>query len=276
MLIGSSINLFDRWPVATPKYAFFLGGHDLEMVTVRDVLERAGQWYCDKGLAWGARASVYGEEIHVAVSQGFVPVLMELVLDIELPVNAVVVDHHNQHAHCPASILQVLNLLGLTPTRWHELVAANDSGYIPGLRAMGANSIEIAKIRRADRAAQGVTPQMELDAEVAIDCVRYHGSLAVAHIPHLKPSPVTDRLFDRWPDGRENLLTICKSGGKVHTYYFGRGDICAELLSRFPQPTGFAGGQGLGSANANAFAGVNAPELSSPFVEAVKALASRV
>ena len=38
-----------------------------------------------------------------------------------------------------------------------QLVAANDSRYIPGMIKLGASREEIDDIRRADRAAQGVS-----------------------------------------------------------------------------------------------------------------------
>lgn len=65
-------------------------------------------------------------------------VLVELALDIELPETAIVVDHHNEMSSRPASILQVLALLGMDATRWQQLVAANDCGYIPAMLSMGA------------------------------------------------------------------------------------------------------------------------------------------
>lgn len=119
---------------------FYLGGKDLEMIEIKNALAVAGQVVRDTNLSWGAKASAYGQEIKMAITGGhFIPVLVELELDIELPENSfVVVDHHNDSAGRPASILQVLDLLGLEPTRHQLLVAADDSSYIPGMLAMEA------------------------------------------------------------------------------------------------------------------------------------------
>ena len=65
---------------------FFLGGHDLEMLTIRELLEKAapGRFH-DKRLAWGARATEYKEEIGACLHRGETPVLVELKDDLGLP-----------------------------------------------------------------------------------------------------------------------------------------------------------------------------------------------
>ena len=47
---------------ATP-YHFLLGGHDLEMLAIRGLLDREQQPYTDLGLGWGAKLSDYCEVI---------------------------------------------------------------------------------------------------------------------------------------------------------------------------------------------------------------------
>ena len=151
---------------------FFLGGHDLEMDTIRELLERraAGRWH-DRGLAWGARASAYREEIEAALAAGETPVLVELEDDVGLDGRCVViVDHHGESAGAerPTSLEQVFAWLALPPgewTRWHELVAANDRGYIPALVEAGASIEEIREVRAADRGAQGITEAEERAAQ---------------------------------------------------------------------------------------------------------------
>lgn len=61
------------------KPVFFLGGADLEMATIRALLDETvpGNVH-DKGLRWGAKASAYREEIMSALAQGLTPVLVEL------------------------------------------------------------------------------------------------------------------------------------------------------------------------------------------------------
>ena len=140
---------------------FFLGGNDLEMKTIKDLLDKQGVAYSDSNLGWGATTSKYGEEIEKVAKEGKTPVIIELGIDSKLPENTINIDHHNENASKPASILQVCDLLGIEPTRKMQLIAANDSGYIPAMLEMGATKEEIAQIRYQDRAAQGITPEQE-------------------------------------------------------------------------------------------------------------------
>jgi len=76
-------------------HIFLLGGHDLEMLTIRELLHaHAPECFVDKGLAWGARASNYRTEIEAALKAGLTPVLVELVDDIGIDGKAVIIDHH--------------------------------------------------------------------------------------------------------------------------------------------------------------------------------------
>ena len=147
---------------------FFLGGADLEMATIKSLLEKENASYSDAGLAWGASTSKYGDEIEKVAKEGKTPVIIELNIDSRLPENTINVDHHNENASKPASILQVCELLDIKPTREMQLVAANDSGYIPAMLAMGATKEEVNAIRYKDRASQGITPEQEKQAEEAI------------------------------------------------------------------------------------------------------------
>jgi len=64
-------------------HIFLLGGHDLEMLTIRELLHaHAPECFVDKGLSWGARASAYRGEIEAVLKAGLTPVLVELVDDI--------------------------------------------------------------------------------------------------------------------------------------------------------------------------------------------------
>ena len=234
-------------------YVFFLGGQDLEMLTIRKLLENSGQKFYDKQLKWGAKASAYSQEIERAPEFGGVPVLVELEVGIKLPESTLVVDHHNDRSGEEASILQVVRMLGYAPTKNQNLVAANDSGYIPAMLREGASREEIADIRRRDREAQGVTEEMERQAEEALSNYREARGVIIVHIPHNKFSTVTDRLYEQWNDGRENLVVVCDTAGdECEVYHFGRGDICHDIKTKW---NGFGGGQGFGDRTKNAFAG---------------------
>lgn len=202
----------------------FAGGYDGEMVAIINACREAGVEVVDNHLGWGASASAYAEEIAQAVSEGKVPILVELTLDIEVPSTAIIVDHHNENAGKPASILQVLDLLGVEPSREQQLIAANDSGYIPAMLALGATAEEIAKVRYADRAAQGITPEQEIEAERAIATAEVVNGVTIVRMAHSKTATVCDRLFN--PEKEQRLLILSEDG---ESNFFGNGELCKAL-----------------------------------------------
>lgn len=202
----------------------FCGGYDAEMVEIINTCRKAGVEVIDRHLGWGAAASAYSEEIAAAVSENKQVVLIELALDIELPEGIIVVDHHNENSSKPASILQVLSLLGLEPTRWQQLVAANDCGYIPAMLSMGATPEEVAAVRLADRAAQGITPEQEAEAERAIAAKEVVNGVTVVRMAHSKTATVADRLFN--PEEEQRLLILSEDG---ESNFFGKKELCLLL-----------------------------------------------
>ena len=231
------------------ELAFFLGGYDLEMVAIRDLLEReAPGRYHDRHLAWGAKASVYAAEIATELAAGRTIVLVELELDQTLPeARHVVVDHHGPRSgrDRPTSLEQVFALLRLPAarwTRWLRLVAANDRGHIAAMRALDppATREELDQTRRRDRAAQGVTDEQEQAAPAAVAAVRVvaEGRLTVVDWPFDRTSPVADRMETALGGpGYRNLLV----GGVEQVAFFGAGDAVAFLDQRFPG--GWYGGE---------------------------------
>lgn len=221
----------------TPRFAFFLGGHDLEMVTIRELLnEVGGHPVYDKNLAWGAKASAYGHEIDEATARGLVPVLIELDDDIDVPAGQIVVDHHGERAahDVSTSLEQVFSLLDLPRerwTRWFDLVAANDRGHIRELRKVGASDEEIDRVRAADRAAQGITESDERAADEAIRTAQKAagGRLTIVTLLHSRTAVVADRL-EMLADAPENVLVI--SPGEVN--FFGSGSLISTLHERYP------------------------------------------
>lgn len=222
------------------RLIFFLGGRDLEMATIRALLEQEvpGR-FLDKGLGWGARASCYEDEIASALEAGLTPVLVELDNDLDLEYHPILIaDHHGGRAgkDAPTSLHQVFRLLGLSPDRWTrhlDLVAANDRGYIPALKALGASPAEIAAIRAADRQAQGVTSEEEQAAAKALREVQTaaDGALTIVSLPHGHTATVTDRLHpELGGPGYRNLLVF--SPGEAN--FYGDGHIVLALAERFP------------------------------------------
>ena len=241
---------------------FFLGGIDLEMLAIKNVLITKGIAFCDKGLGWGAHASAYASEIAQAVSEGEVIVLLELdneprqatkwdgeKIPVSLPSGTIIVDHHGDRAGEPASILQVLDLLGLEPSRHQQLIAADDSGGPVGLVAFGATPEEFTAVRTAGRTAQGITLEQEEEATRAVAASEKFGGAVIVRCAHSKCAPITDRLFPSWEDGRENLLILSEDG---EVNYFGKASVRNALKQRFggylggnPEGNGFWGTQGV-------------------------------
>jgi hypothetical protein len=239
---------FSMNTTTSASYFFFLGGADAEMRRIAEVCAEAGVAMSDAGLGWGAKATAYGSAIAEAAEAGFTPVLVELEVDCELPSGTLVVDHHGERASEPASLLQVLALLGREPSRWDVLVATNDSEWFLGLLAVGATAEEMGRVRAADRFAQGTTPEQEEEAERALSApAEYAGTARVVRMSHSKCATVTDRLWPSWPDGRENVLILSMDG---EANYFGDVTVREALHKRFsggwiggdPTGNGFWGG----------------------------------
>jgi hypothetical protein len=203
-------------------YIFFLGGRDLEMLTIAALLKERKAVSFDKQLAWGAKASDYATQIQTVLREGKTPVLIELQLD--LPADELkrckVIDHHGNSAGelKPTALHQVFALLGLPSTAWTRqlmLVAANDRGYIPEMLREGATPAEVAQIRLADRQAQGVTLADEANALQAIASKTWHQTdagrgLWVVQCASDRVSPVADRLFPIGSGANEQAdLLIC-------------------------------------------------------------------
>ncbi len=222
------------------RYAFFLGGQDLEMVTIATLLrdrQAAGDGriarVADAGLAWGARASDYAAGIAAAAAAGETPVLIELSPDIPLPPGSVEIDHHGPRSAEPCALRQVFGLLDLPDAEWTRewaLVAANDTGHVAGMRAIGATQDEIARIRAADRAAQGITPEEEAEGLRALAARReaLAGTLLVVRLAHGRSATVADPLALA---GETRDLLLLSPGS---TQFFGAGARIARLDAAFP------------------------------------------
>lgn len=227
------------------KLVFFLGGHDLEMVTIRELLAKKGIPYYDKGLSWGAKVSDYEVEINEAIASGLNPIFVELIDDLGLSQgNCILIDHHGEKAgiDVPGTFRQVFGLLQIPSeewTRWFELVDANDKGHIQALIEVGASKDEIVKVREADRRAQGISEEQERDGRLAVAHAEtlLNGRLTVVKLPHSKTAVVTDLLHPTLGgSGYKNLLII--SPDEVN--FYGKGEIVIELSRKFPD--GWYGG----------------------------------
>ncbi len=175
---------------------FLLGGHDLEMETIKEMtFKQPDCKVFDLDLAWdNAKLSAYRDVIDWHSNSNIYAV--ELQEDMELPVRYHRIDHHNDMNGRPSSLEQVAALLGVELNRYQMLVAANDSGYIPAMKALGATDEEILEIRLRDRAAQGVTEDDERLAEQSLrdGTVRSY-NIVVVKSQTSKFSTICDRVY---------------------------------------------------------------------------------
>lgn len=178
------------------KLLFLLGGADLEMQTIRGILQDEGITFVDHHLRWdNAWLSSYQKELQ-AVEEGQIVYGIELREDILPPTCYRAIDHHNELSSSPCALEQVMELLHIPKNRYTQLVAANDKSYIPGMQEMGATVEEISAIRLADRKAQGVTEEDEVSAERAIaENMEKMDGLLVVRTDSSCFSPICDRLY---------------------------------------------------------------------------------
>lgn len=180
------------------EYIFLIGGYDLEMITIRELLLRNNIRFLDKHLQWSnAYIDEYAEEIKdYANNEKYKIYAIELNYKNTVPIdNLEIIDHHNKLSGNPSALEQVAGLLGITMDRKMKLIAANDREYIPGLMKLGATCEEIMEIRLADRKAQGVTDDDEFKAQKAIETKKTYNGLIVVESETGKFSPICDRLF---------------------------------------------------------------------------------
>ena len=235
----------------TGQWHFLLGGLDLEMATIRELLQSESVPFTDKKLRWGASATQYRDVI-AANSGGANPgtrlVLVELENDLEddrLNDQLIWIDHHNDRAgpSAPTSLEQVFQLLVLPEDRWtrhFELVAANDRGHIDAMVEVGASRDEISEIRRQDRMLSGEEPDDEATSRKAIERRREFasGQLTIVELPHSRCGAVTDLLHPALGGpGYENLLVL--SPDEVN--FYGDGEVIKWLERQFPG--GWSGGE---------------------------------
>ena len=167
------------------KKVFLIGGHDLEMVTIKRILETHNFIVEDKGLTWSdAKLSAYIEELERYSSDEYRIYGVELQEDgCSIPDNYFVIDHHNQLQDMPSALEQVADIIGYELCEDELLIAANDKGYYPAMiKFLNENHPQFEKvklfdmmndIRLRDRNAQGVTEKEELEAKEIVDNNKY-------------------------------------------------------------------------------------------------------
>ena len=179
---------------------FLLGGRDLEMAYIKEMLGQCGGVQVfDNGLSWdNARLSSYAAQIKEFGNKDDVMIYgVELSNDIgQLPGNYRNIDHHGEKDTLPSSLEQTARILGICMDRRMRLIAENDRSYIPGMERAGATPEEIMEIRALDRRAQGVTSETEESAKQAIACgLEEKDSLKIVKDAPSKTFPVISDLL---------------------------------------------------------------------------------
>jgi len=204
---------------------FFLGGHDAEMLEIKNMLMENNIAFFDKKLKWGAKLSEYKEELS-QLSNNQCPVFVELKLDCQYPEHAFIIDHHDSRAGKDqlTSIEQTAKRLNISMNRHQQLISINDKSHIRGMKAFGAKESEIDHIRSLDRKAQGATPEEE---EKAIKTIKENIQLLCKDIALVKSlckrtSCVVDRIHDSYAH-----IIVYSPDGNMH--YFGPGKIVYKI-----------------------------------------------
>ena len=123
---------------------FLLGGHDLEMLTIKELLLNQGfkedEHIFDKRLSWEeAELSVYQKEIKAHTHKHIYAIELRYKKEDELYreyKDQIEIDHHNELSDNSTSLEQIVGLLELEDKldsktkRHYELVAANDKDSI--------------------------------------------------------------------------------------------------------------------------------------------------
>ncbi len=228
------------------NYLFLLGGHDLEMVEIKELLDNHNEKYLDNNLTWGAQWSDYSEDIKNPENKSKTFVGIELSGKLDMPAGGIDIDHHNFNSDKVSSIEQVSKLLNVELSHWQKLVAANDKAYIHGLEQMCATEKEIKKIREADKKAQGVTAEDEAKAKESIEKHKETaGDVVIVKSLTNKFSPITDLMY-----GKADQLIIYNDTSL--SYY---GQVPKELISHYANQIE-AGKAYYGGSSSNGFFGL--------------------
>ncbi len=211
------------------QHIFFLGGHDAEMLEIRNILREKEERFFDHHLSWGALLSAYEQELK-NLSDDSIPVFIELKPDCQYPQNAILVDHHDEKAgkDRKTSLEQVAGLLGIRLNRYQQLISANDKGHIRGMKALHATEEEISEIRYSDRKAQGVTDDDERLAEASVNkqLEKIGNNTAIIDSLTDKVSAVSDRIYDQY----RHIFVFTPDG---QMSYSGEGEMVCRLVTMY-------------------------------------------
>ena len=229
---------------------FLLGGHDLEMMTIKKILTDKNFHVVDKNLYWSnAKLSMYKEELARYSSNQYRIYGIELQeKDIdEIPENYTRIDHHNEHQIKATALEQVAEIIGHKLNEEELLIAANDRGYYPEMEKVisvihkdwscDEMKAKMEEIRKKDRKSQGVSDEEEKNAPLVSKFKHGEYTLVITDIQHF--SPICDNL---WP--YEKLLVCRPIEGNASLCYYGKDSQKShnEFTSKYPNFDTYSGG----------------------------------
>lgn len=213
-------------------YHFFLGGHDAEMMEIKNILSIHGYPFEDADLQWdNAKVSAYRDKL-ASFPADKIPVLIELGIDMAVPDNKKIIDHHGKNAGSDkkTSLEQIAELLQIQLTRDQQLISANDRGHIRCMLAIGAKPEEILEIRALDRKAQNINEQDYLFADEAISQTQepFPGVALIASKTN-RTAAIIDKIWNRYQ------TIIIKAPGEIHVS--GPGKLIEALKAHYKKIT---------------------------------------
>lgn len=222
------------------KKVFLLGGYDLEMLEIKKILDSKNVEYKDKNLSWGAKLSDYQDILEKYKNEEDVILYgVELEANITAPKNYIEIDHHGKNDDKQSSLEQVAKMLDIELSRDQQLISANDSRYIGGMKNLCATKEEIDDIRKRDREVQGITQEDEFLAKESFEIAcNNKPNLIYSKTP--KFSAVSDLAYYKFDNyviynnekvlfygyKKENIQEFLKSQDiEESKYYYGGGDF---------------------------------------------------
>ena len=219
------------------KRVFLLGGKDLEMREIKNLLSSKNEIYENKNLSWGAKLSFYKDEFEKYKNDESITIYgIELEKDIEISNDYIEIDHHGKNDDKPSSLEQIAEILNIDLTKEQKLIAANDSRYICGMKNLCATQDEIENIRKLDRKIQGVTQE---DEELAKESINDSMDRYIySKTPYF--SAVSDEVYFKFPNyviyndekivfygyKKQNILDFLKEQNITEKdFYYGGGEF---------------------------------------------------
>jgi hypothetical protein len=192
------------------KYFFLLGGSDLEMQEIENILAENNIEYENLALTWSdASWEKYSDIANKKIKEGYTVVGVELFNKEYKPPKALDIDHHNERRCEPAAIEQVAHLLDVELNAYQKLVAANDKGHIPGLIRAGASYNQIKEIRKKEHDIQGITNKDLEKVRQAIRTSELINNVTVIRYNEEKFLPVSDLLYENvLEENKDNLSAV--------------------------------------------------------------------